>query len=132
VSQNPRVHKRTKTVTTTESKTEEGKDLPRVIEFSAPQRPDDLVPFADLVGKIVTIRGFEEFPSRFGGGTFAQIYGELEDGTTFTTRTSARALLDRLKRYQNDFAQGLLLKAKIVKRRGASGRYYYDLAPPRD
>jgi len=106
-------------------------DLPHTIEFSAPRRPDDLVALADIVDKVVLIRGFEEFPSRFGG-VFAQIYGEFEDGTTFTTRTSARALLDRLKRYQNDFAQGVLLKAKIVKRRSSAGRYYYDLAPPSD
>jgi len=104
--------------------------MSKVVDFPRAERPTDLKPFKELVDHVVVISSVEFLPSSFGGGEYVRIRGTLENGTTFTTNTSARVILRQLKRLTPFFERGEEVRARVVRRRSARGTMYYAFEPP--
>ena len=80
----------------------------------------DYVPMADLLDSKVLITGISDTDGEFGPGLRLEI---LQDEREMVTLTSSKILVEKL----NKIRDMLPLYATFFKRKGKSGRSYYDV-----
>lgn len=80
----------------------------------------DYVPMADLLDSQVLITGISDSDGEYGPGLRLEV---LQDGREMVTLTSSKVLVEKF----NKVRDMLPLYATIYKRKGKSGRSYYDV-----
>jgi hypothetical protein len=109
-------------------------DLAEPLPESAVNETEARVRIDDVTGKTLLIYRAEELPSRFGKGTYFQLFAQIEETgqkVTFTVpNRNGRDIVEHMRKLKSQIDQGKRVRARIIRETYHYHRYVLGVAPP--